>query len=150
MIPGWLISVLTFPGIILHELAHKKFCDLFDVKVLKVQYFTIGGGGYVIHERTENYKAIFWISIGPLIINSLACLLFGMITALFYESAGLFFYLFGWLSISFGAHSFPSNQDMKNVLSESRRELKSGGHFLHYLSYPFVALIYIANLLRFF
>ncbi len=33
-----LIALLTFPGIIIHELAHKKFCDWFGVKVIKAVY----------------------------------------------------------------------------------------------------------------
>lgn len=51
-IPGELISALTFPGVILHEWAHKLFCKRLGVKVLEVKYFQIGKkvAGYVVHE----------------------------------------------------------------------------------------------------
>ncbi len=149
MIPGFIISFLTFPGIILHEFAHKKFCDLFGVKVLEVNYFTSDGGGYVIHEKPKTYASIFWISVGPLVINTTACFLFGLILATLSDDVSFVYYLVGWLAISFGMHSFPSNHDVKHILNASKKELQTSGNLLHYLSYPFVGLIYVANLLRF-
>ena len=149
MIPGWLISIITFPGVILHEFAHKFFCDRFGVKVHEVSYFNTSGGGHVIHERTDDFKAIFWISTGPLIINSIATVTLAAIAGSMASEDGMFFLLM-WLALSFGAHSFPSNQDASNVLDASKQILKGGGNFIHYLSFPFVWLIAIANLLRFF
>lgn len=150
MIPGVIISFLTFPGVILHEFAHKKFCDWFNVKVFDVKYFKSDGGGHVIHERTKNYKAIFWISTGPLIINSIACFLLALLAGLFYEGVEIIFWFLAWLSLSFGSHSFPSNQDANNVFEESKKRIKEGGNIFHYLSYPFVLIIGLANILRFF
>lgn len=150
MIPGQIIALLTFPGVILHEFAHKKFCDWFNVKVFDVKYFTAEGGGHVIHERTENYNAIFWISIGPFIINTLVAFLFAIFIATINDPEGFLYLFFGWLSISFAVHSFPSNQDVSNILEESKKVLKKDGNFLHYLTYPLVVLVQIANLLRFF
>lgn len=149
MIPGWLISVATFPGVILHEFAHKFFCDRFGVKVHEVSYFNMSGGGHVIHDRTDNFNAIFWISTGPLIINSITAVVFAAIAGSMASEDGMFLLLL-WLAVSFGAHSFPSNQDASNVLDASKQIIKNGGNLLHYLSFPFVWLIAIANLLRFF
>ncbi len=149
MIPGWLVSAVTFPGVILHEFAHKFFCDRFGVKVREVSYFNMSGGGHVIHDRTEDFNAIFWISTGPLIINSAIAILFASIASSIGSEGGLFL-LFLWLALSFGVHAFPSNQDASNVLDASKQILKTGGSFLHYLSFPFVWLIALANLLRFF
>ncbi|OGL63263.1 hypothetical protein A2839_03545, partial [Candidatus Uhrbacteria bacterium RIFCSPHIGHO2_01_FULL_47_10] len=120
MIPGFLISLLTFPGVVLHEFAHKKFCDLFNVKVLKVNYLTLSGDGYVIHEKPKDFKSTFWISVGPLILNSVSCFVLGLITASQILHAGALYYLAGWLAISFGAHSFPSNHDVEHILKESK------------------------------
>lgn len=44
-IPGQLIAALTFPGVIVHEMAHQLFCRLFRVAVLDVCYFRFGPAG---------------------------------------------------------------------------------------------------------
>lgn len=149
MIPGWLISVVTFPGVILHEFAHKFFCDSFGVKVHEVSYLNMSGGGHVIHDRTDDFNAIFWISTGPLLINSSVAILLAVVASSLNSDSGIF-YLSLWLALSFGVHSFPSNQDASNVLDASKQIIKNGGNLLHYLSFPFVWLIALANLLRFF
>lgn len=64
LIPGWLISLLTFPGVIIHEWAHKKFCEWLGILVHKVVYFRFGNpAGYVLHEPPKTYKQTFWISV---------------------------------------------------------------------------------------
>lgn len=150
-IPGQLISLLTFPGVIVHEWAHEKFCDWFGVKVHEVSYFKFWQktSGYVVHDTPSTFKQIFWISAGPLVVNSLGCILLSMFAT---EAApkSFLYYLFFWLAISVGAHSFPSDHDAKNVLESSKNHIKDGGSLLHYLSYPFFTLIWVANKLRFF
>lgn len=47
-------------------------------------------------------------------------------------------------------HSFPSDQDMHHISSASKLALKQKGSFFHYLTFPFVWIIWIANKLRFF
>lgn len=153
MVSGWFISIITFPGTVLHEWAHKKFCDWFNVKVIAVKYFSVEADGWVIHERPKTYQATFWISIGPLIINSLVCFCVGIIAGFFlniYNGNEVVFLSLSWLALSFGSHSFPSNQDTNNILDESKTRLKNGGSFLHYLAYPLFGLIWLANILRFF
>ncbi len=153
MISGWFISIVTFPGTILHEWAHKKFCEWFGVRVLAVKYFSVEADGWVVHERPTTYQATFWISVGPLIINSLACFIVGLIVGGFlnnYNGSEVAFLFTAWLALSFGAHSFPSDQDMKNVLQESKIQLKNGSSSLHYLAYPLFGLMWLANILRFF
>jgi hypothetical protein len=54
-----------------------------------------------------------------------------------------------WLAISIGAHAFPSDHDAKAVLQRSRHHIKNEGSALHYLSYPFFILIWLANKLSF-
>lgn len=51
-IPGELISILTFPGIIVHEFAHMLFCRIRKVAVFDACYFRVGNpAGFVIkHE----------------------------------------------------------------------------------------------------
>ncbi len=149
-LPGWLISALTFPGIIVHEWAHKKFCDWTGVSVSKVVYFKFGNpAGYVLHEEPSTYKQTFWISVGPLIINSVLTILIGIFLTQADSGSGMYFLLF-WLGLSIGMHSFPSDHDMTHISAKSKEALKSDGSALHYLSYPFTWMIWIANKLRIF
>lgn len=39
IIPGFVISVMTFPGVIIHELAHQLFCMICGLEVYEVKYF---------------------------------------------------------------------------------------------------------------
>ncbi len=150
IIPGWLISILTFPGVIIHEWAHKKFCEYLGVPVHEVVYFRIGNpAGYVIHDPPDTYKQTFWVSVGPLIINSLAAIIFSFFTSQAINGSGLWYFLL-WVAFSAGMHSFPSDHDMEHVANASKVKIKEGGSFLHYLAFPFVWLIWIANKLRFF
>lgn len=150
MIPGILISIITFPGIVVHEWAHKKFCDWLKVSVLKVVYFRFGNpAGYVQHEQPIKYNQIFWISIGPLIVNSGITLLLGFLASQVISESFLYDLLV-WLALSIGMHSFPSDQDMTHISSASKSALKENGSFLHYFAFPFVWLVWIANVLKFF
>jgi len=150
MIPGWLISLFTFPGVIIHEWAHKKFCEWLDVTVHKVVYFRFGNpAGYVLHEPPQLYKQVLWVSVGPLIINSASAIFFSVMASQVIPESFLWYVLL-WIAFSAGIHSFPSDQDMKHISSRSKDAIKQGGSAFHYLAFPFVWLIWISNKLRFF
>jgi hypothetical protein len=151
-IPGFVIAILTFPGVMVHEAAHRLFCDLAGVPVYEVCYFRIGNpSGYVVHGPTKSLRASFLITIGPLIVNTLLCaaICFGPIIAVSLEVADVpgVFVLLGWLGISIGMHAFPSPQDAANFSAVVRA---SGRGFLHVVARVFQALVWLAHLLRFF
>ena len=147
---NWLVSLITFPGVMFHEWAHKVFCQLSGVRVLKVVYFRFGNPlGFVSHEESRHYFQNFWISVGPLIINSLVAVLLTSFALRVSDKSRIFFLLL-WLAVSAGMHAFPSNHDMRHISSASRVELRHGGTWLHYLSFPFVGLVILANELKFF
>lgn len=51
IIPGWLITLVTSPGVILHEYAHKHVAMAVGLQLYEVVYFRIGNpAGYVLHE----------------------------------------------------------------------------------------------------
>lgn len=119
MIPGWLISLLTFPGVIVHEIAHQFFCRLAKVAVLDVKYFQLENpAGYVVHEVPEKTYQHLLIAFGPLFINTAA----GAFIAF---PASLPVFAFGssdkidialvWLGFSIVMHSFPSTGDAKAI-----------------------------------
>lgn len=150
-IPGWLIALLTFPGVILHEWAHKFFCDRARVPVFEVKYFSLTAevAGYVKHEEPSTFWQSFSISCGPLFINSLATSILGAAAAQAINGSPLQI-LFVWLGLSFGMHAFPSDHDAKHVAWAAGKARGAGGSLLYLLAIPFVWLIHIANALRFF
>ena len=122
MIPGWLISAITFPGVILHEAAHELFCKITNTKVIDIQYYKFSveknePAGYVIHEKSSNYFKTFLITLGPLFINTLLAFMMGIIAVS--KGTGPFALLFGWLTFCFGMHAIPSLHDSWNLLKES-------------------------------
>ena len=77
-IPGCLISLLTFPGVIVHEAAHQLMCELCGVAVLDVCYFRPGNpAGYVLHEPTRTPGQQVIIGVGPFFVNTVLGALIG-------------------------------------------------------------------------
>lgn len=152
-IPGRLIAALTFPGVIIHEMAHMFFCKLNGIPVLDVCFFQFENpSGYVIHEEAKKFNASFWVSVGPFFINSLLCIVICFPAYLPIEYFGVdntLSYFLLWLGISIGMHAFPSTQDAKNLLVYAKKEV-STFNLLAMISFPLVLLIYIANLLSIF
>jgi hypothetical protein len=152
IIPGFIISWLTFPGVIVHEAAHMLFCKLFGLSIIDVRFFRLavtGPAGYVIHEPTERFWPTFFISCGPFIINSLLCFVICLSVFLPIRFFGLqrFEYLaMGWLGLSIGMHAFPSNQDASNLWALAKQKVKTG-NYLVCLVFPIVILVHIGNLL---
>ncbi|MHB1001629.1 MAG: metalloprotease family protein [Armatimonadota bacterium] len=144
-IPGWLISILTFPGVIVHEIAHQLFCRIYRVAVFDVCYFRFGNpAGYVIHEVPRSSFQHIMIGIGPFIINSVVgglIAMFGVIPALQFESGGLFDYLMIWLGVSIAMHAFPSTGDAKSIWNALWSDKSSAATKL--VGTPIVGLIYL-------
>jgi len=153
MIPGFIISILTFPGVIVHEFAHMLFCKSRGVAVLDVCFFRIGNPcGYVMHEEPKDFASAFFISIGPFIINSLLCMIIcfpALIPIRIFSVEDKVSYVLLWLGISIGMHAFPSTGDAASLLQQAKKSV-STYHPLAIISFPLVILIYIANALRFF
>ena len=119
-IPGEAVAAFTFPGVVIHEVAHRLACDLLDVPVVKVIYFDLNSdaAGSVYHVPTSVRKNLL-ISIAPLFVNTLLCILFTFPLAsklyIGYKELTLLDILTGWIGFGIGYNAFPSNQDMKNV-----------------------------------
>lgn len=149
-IPGEIITVLTFPGVVVHEFAHMVFCKMRNVAVLDACYLRIGNpAGYVVHENTSNFYTTFLISMGPFFVNTALCLLICLPAYMpiqFFEISHPFSYFLMWLGVSIGMHAIPSNLDANNVYAQAKEEAKRG-NLLAILSFPIVGLIYLLNLL---
>jgi hypothetical protein len=153
MIPGFLISLLTFPGVIVHEAAHMLFCRLRRVAIFDACFFRLGNpAGYVVHEVCPDFTSIFLISTGPFIVNSILCIFFCLPAMIPFSEFGqrrpLDYFLL-WIGLSIGMHAFPSTGDA-NVLWRSAKSALHRRRPLAIVSFPLVVVIYVANLLRFF
>lgn len=147
-IPGQLITLATFPGVIVHEFAHQLFCKWTKTPVLDVCYYRFGNpAGYVVHEKPRDLKVNLLIDIGPFIVNNILGILLTLTASLpvFTFGAGDFTdYIQMWLGISILMHSFPSTGDAKALLSAVKET--EGNMLLKALCYPIIGLIYIGAL----
>jgi len=153
-IPGFVISVFTFPGVVVHELAHQLFCRWCRVPVYKVEYFQIKNPcGYVIHEATSKPMKNFLTAVGPFLVNTLLGLIIVIPTfiELFYSydlstNLGALVFLINlgllWLGISILMHAFPSMGDAR-ALNESILSNPEVPFIAKVLVAPVIGLIYI-------
>ncbi|MGA2916036.1 MAG: DUF3267 domain-containing protein [Sedimentisphaerales bacterium] len=153
MIPGFIITILTFPGVIVHEFAHMLFCKIRGVAVLDVCFFRLGNpSGYVVHEETKDFTTTFLVAVGPFIVNSLLCMVI-CFPALFpvriFGVEDILSYTLLWLGVSIGMHSFPSTGDASSLFQQAKKAASSLNP-LAIISFPLVIVIYAANILRFF
>lgn len=142
----YLYSLLTAPGVAVHELGHLFFCLLAGVKIYKVKLFQFDKktAGFVTHEEPRYFFQAILISFGPLLLNTLLTLfLFAKVTPPYAEWHRL---VYVWLGIAIGLHAIPSTGDAKSLLQTTN------GRVLHnpliLIGYPFILLLYILNLLK--
>lgn len=127
-----LISALTFPGVIIHELAHQLYCRWLKVAVFKVVYFQMEEErmGYVAHERPQTVFQSAMISYGPFSINTLLGFLIAFPAAIQLKLGGhmgFVNYAMLYLGISIAMHAFPSVGDAR-ALKDQVNALKSPWH----------------------
>lgn len=149
-IPGPLIALATFPGVIVHELAHQLFCRWFRIPVLNVCYFRVGNpAGFVIHEpATKSYQSVL-ISVGPFLVNTIigALVSFPAAIPVIRFGAGDFLdYFLIWLGVSIAMHAIPSTGDAKSMW----QSVKDVSPITRLLVMPIVGVIYLATIGRFF
>ena len=76
---GSIINMLTFPGVMVHELGHEVFCHLTRTPVKTVCYFQLGDPvGYVRHGLPTSIWKHILIGYGPLLVNSTIGFFFGL------------------------------------------------------------------------
>ncbi|WDF56490.1 DUF3267 domain-containing protein [Mucilaginibacter sp. KACC 22063] len=151
-VPGILITIVTFPGVIVHELAHQLFCRWFKVPVFKVVYFQMANpAGYVLHEPVNNKLQSIMISIGPFFLNTIlgALIAFPAAIPVFkFDNGNIADYLLIYLGVSIAMHAFPSRGDAQS-LWQSLKEPDTS-LIAKILGYPVIGLIYVGAIGSFF
>lgn len=147
-IPGVIISLLTFPGVIVHELAHQLFCRLARVAVLDVRYFRFGNpAGYVVHEPARRKGQAILIGIGPFFVNTIVGGLIALpasIPVLKFNQGSFLDYFLVWLGVSIAMHAFPSIGDAKSIKSAVFNDETPLSTKI--IAVPIVGLIYVGAL----
>lgn len=148
LVPGWLVAILTFPGIIVHEVSHLVACRVLGVPVLKVCYFRFGNpAGYVIHEKPDSVYKSLMIAVGPFIFNSIvgaAIAAPGALPLLRHKANTPLGYALIWLGFSILMHSFPSTGDAKAMWQAMWS--KGSPILAKLVGTPLVLLIYLGAL----
>ena len=153
MIPGILIALLTFPGVIVHESAHLLFCRLRRVAVFDACFLRVGNPmGYVVHEKVTDFVTLWLVSAGPFLVNSVLCVLLCLPVSVpmkIFNHTDPLSYILLWLGVSIGMHAFPSTGDANNIWNAAK-EAAHRKNILAILSFPLVVIIYAANIGRIF
>jgi len=148
MIPGFLIAIVTFPGVIVHELGHFIFCRLFKLPILDVCFFRVGTpAGYVIHGAPKNAAQHMLISFGPFFVNTLLGALIATpaaIPVIQFSAGKPLDYLLIWLGVSIAMHAFPSTGDAASLWQGVWHGEAS--FFAKFITLPLVGLIYLGAL----
>lgn len=150
LIPGFLISIITFPGVIIHELAHAIFCKLMRIPIYDIKYFQFKNPvGYVMHEPTDKPIKSLLISVGPFLINTILGILIMMPVSIslikFKEQGNLVNIFLGWIGISILMHAFPSIGDAES-LKQSVIKNDEVSLIFKIITFPIIGLIYIGAL----
>jgi hypothetical protein len=113
---GLAMAIITFPGVIAHEYAHKLFCQITGTKVFRVCYFRFGNPvGYVEHEVPRSVWKHMLIALGPFFFNTTLGCLVGRITVFIntINNFGMGVFVFvAWIAVSIAMHAFPSIGDL--------------------------------------
>lgn len=141
----YFIFFLKSPGIIVHELAHAFFCVLFGVKIHRINLLRYDEvAGFVIHDEPRRFLPSFFISFGPLIINSaLALWLFTKVSLIWDFQIILCF----WLGCALALQAIPSNGDAKSLFNNANHNFWHNP--LVIIFYPLVLILYVLNFLKY-
>lgn len=148
IVPGIIVSLITFPGVVVHELAHQICCRICKVPVFKVVYFQMANPtGYVLHETTDNHWHQLFISTGPFLFNTLVGGLIALPASLpvfTFDNANIFHYLLIYLGVSIAMHAFPSTGDAGSIWQTIKRP--EAPLLFKILATPIVGVIYLGAL----
>lgn len=150
-IPGFIIAWATFPGVIVHEIAHQLFCKLYGIKVIQVCYFRFGNpAGFVMHGPARKPWHNVMTAIGPFFVNSVSGAFIGApaVLRIGWSGGDLLDFFLAWLGISIAMHSFPSTGDAQSIW----HTVKSEGTPMStkIFAIPLVGLIYLGAVGSFF
>lgn len=118
-IPSQVVALVTFPGVVLHQVVEQLFCRWRRVAVADVCYLRFGTPpGFVLHEAPANLRQALLIGLGPFFVNSLLAALIAfpfVLPALEFRVSATQGYILAWLSVSIAMHSFPCADETRDL-----------------------------------
>jgi len=150
----YLLSYVTFPGVIIHEFAHAWACRRMGVRVIKVCYLRFGNPpGYVLHARPASALQHIIIAAAPVFVSTalssiISCAAGVFATSHAVDNHGAILALSLWVCFSVALHAFPSGGDADALWSDVKNPKVSLAAKL--LLVPVVSLIRLAGFGRHF
>lgn len=146
-----ILSYVTFPGVIMHELAHALACRWMGIRVIKTCYLRFGNPmGYVLHERPDYAIQHILVAVAPFFISTLSAVSVSVMAcaisagSIAPEQHERIMYGAMWLGFSFALHAFPSSGDADALWDDVLGS--SVGFLAKLLLIPVVALIRLTGL----
>lgn len=120
------IEIATFPGLIIHKLSIKLFFWLFNIPGYNINCLLpfFKPEEKITYKKIGNLKALFFISIAPLLVNSLLCMIFtfpygfhffldtGLIRS---ENLKVSDIITTWIGYSIGFQALPNYENIENL-----------------------------------
>ncbi|MFA5945367.1 MAG: hypothetical protein WC802_00450 [Patescibacteria group bacterium] len=138
LIPGQLLTMITFPGVLTYELLYLAFSRSAHLQ-----------GTPNTKKLPTNFQQAATVIAGPFVISSMLCFIFAFIAGVgnFQDvSSGIFLYL----ALCIGMHAFPSNEVNAQVLVIGKKHLSDGHQTMHNLASVYYHGMNLFNILRFF
>lgn len=155
------LTLATFVGVVVHELAHLLACRLYGLPVEEVVLFDPSiPGGYVRHGARGSFTPVFVVGVAPFLLNTAVGV--GIVAALAAAwppavgadpaaVATLLAYPLGaWVAVSALYQAFPSRQDAAALWDHLRWLVGARLRYLLVVPFvaPFVAFLYAVDLGR--
>ncbi len=148
-LPSQILAVLTFPGVVLHEIVEQFFCRRMRVAIFKVCYFRFASPpGFIVHEPLPRLRQSLWLGLGPFFVSSALGALIAfpaIVAALEFRVYTLTGYVLAWLGISIAMHSFPTVDNALDLWRAVRSHPSSP-----LLSTPLAGILYVGAVGRLF
>lgn len=135
--------LLLAPGVVVHEVSHLLACLVLGVRVQEFVPFRFGNpAGYVTHAVPRSYTKRIFISVAPLLVNTLVAI------GAFWWSTQVSLFAFPfvvYLGVVVLLTSLPSAVDARSLLPHSRVGYV---HPLFVLTVPVIGLLLLVNRLK--
>jgi hypothetical protein len=146
-VPGRLVSLLTFPGVIVQQVARQIFSRLARVAVTDVCYFRLGDpAGFVVYEEPRRYSHQILMKLGPFFFSSVLAVALSFsaaIPALKFRSPGANDLLLIWLAMSVAMHAFPRQEEARDLWASITDP--DGPLTVRLIGAPIVGLLYLGT-----
>lgn len=114
--PLRVFDVVTFPGTVVHEWAHKTMAEYCGAEVTDVTYFQFQRRKGQVRFKPETFTQKVGISTAPLLVNTVVAIgIAGLGTALGKRLGPLGLVVAYWLAFSVGTGALPSHTDIDNI-----------------------------------